>query len=146
MTRDVAINDELDQRFRDGTIFAASESDLKRYLTDLGSGNVPNETVRHRQVIRAQVIETVRMFRHLERLDASNRRLSLTVIILTAIAVLTAWFSIQESRRGAEVLVSQLAAQTQFVETQRELIDVQRRTLAELEAQRLEAGSGNGGR
>lgn len=65
---------EMDAAFRNGNVAGATPEQLERWLQSLCTGNVPNETVRHREIIRGLTINHVQMARTIRELeDAMNR-------------------------------------------------------------------------
>ena len=129
----IRIHDELNAKFSDGSVFEASEEDLKRYLKGLCTTAVVNERIRHQEINRCQVIGTIRMFRFLDALEQnnrqfvgaierSNRKLTGLVVFLTLLAVLMAGWSSWLSYNSAR-------------DTQR-LVDIQERQLEILEGNR----------
>lgn len=80
-------NDELSAAFDSGSVFDASQEKLREYLITLSTGHVENEMVRHREMIRALVINTIKMQRLIDRIDRSNFKYTVFFAILTAISV-----------------------------------------------------------
>jgi hypothetical protein len=80
---------EMAEFFENGRIHDISEEDLKRYLAVVcssSSGAVHDLSI---AVTRCSVLTTERLFRYIDRLDKSNRRLSgwiITLAVLTLIA------------------------------------------------------------
>jgi hypothetical protein len=69
----------MNQAFGDESVFEASEQDLQLYLKVLCREAVPNEWVRHREIIRGITINNLMMGHVLRRLSRSNTRLSIAV-------------------------------------------------------------------
>jgi hypothetical protein len=137
-------SEELQDAFRTGAIFHASDADLERYLRHLGSVGVINDAVQHRATIRAHVIDTVRLFRFTQRLEDSNRRLSRLVIALTIGSVVlslasaaASWFTITQGRVSSEQTSKLLTLQHDENEHQLRQIDLQERTIKRLEELQL---------
>lgn len=98
MPNDTNVGDELTNVFRDGTVFNASDADLNKYLNHLCSGHVPNEGVRHREMNRCQVINTVKTFRFIDSVEQSNKTFTVIIIILTLFAIGLSYYSITQSQ------------------------------------------------
>ncbi len=77
----------LNNFFESKEVFLASDEKLIEALKQLSTGHVPNNMVRHREVIRALVINTILNKRHLERLDSQNRKLTYVVVVLMVIDI-----------------------------------------------------------
>lgn len=92
------MNDELTRVFNDGSVFNASDDDLNKYLKHLCSGHVPNEMVRHREMNRCQVINTVKTFRFINSVERSNKIFTVIIIILTIVTVILSYKSISQSK------------------------------------------------
>jgi hypothetical protein len=92
------MNDELTRVFNDGSVFNASDDDLNKYLKHLCSGHVPNEMVRHREMNRCQVINTVKTFRFINSVERSNKIFTVIIIILTVVTVILSYVSISQSK------------------------------------------------
>ncbi|USN87579.1 MAG: hypothetical protein H6779_04190 [Candidatus Nomurabacteria bacterium] len=81
-----------DHLFNSGDIFTAKNDELMDALRELGIGHVPNDIVRHRQIIRALTIDSIINRRHVEALEKKNTQLAAFNIILSiAVILLTAW-------------------------------------------------------
>jgi hypothetical protein len=85
---------EGDQAFIEGTIGEKSDEDLQRYLQALCTGHVPNEAIRHREIIRGITINHIQMSRVIQSLqhtikllDSENGKLSRRVYWLTVVAI-----------------------------------------------------------
>lgn len=94
MAENVDMGDVLNHVFSSGEVFSASDEDLDRYLRHLASGFVPNEMVRHRELNRCQIINTIKTFRLIDNLDMKNDQLQKTNKILTYIVIILAVASI----------------------------------------------------
>ena len=120
--------DELNNVFRNGEIFKASDEDLDRYLQHLSSGHVPNEAVRHREMNRCQVINTIKTFRVIDDLqrknqivEKENKLLTKLNILLAATAIIVSifsyWQSQQISKESSEQITKLISIQdTRFNE------------------------------
>ena len=69
--------EELDRRCEDGTIFSATDEELKGYLSSLCHGAVENERIRHLFINRLSLINTIRTTRFMEKSEASSTKLSI---------------------------------------------------------------------
>jgi hypothetical protein len=65
---------EVTKEFRDWTIADASDEKLLEILRHLCSETVPNESVRHRELLRGITINHIQMSRMLQRLDKTLKR------------------------------------------------------------------------
>lgn len=89
----------LDEAFEKGQIFDATDVDLNRYLQHLCSGSVVNEAVRHREMNRCLVINTIKNFRFLDRIEKTNQRFTVVIIILTILTVVLSVYSLYQSQQ-----------------------------------------------
>ena len=106
---------EMHATFESEEIFNASEETMQKYLASLCTERVPNEEVRHREIIKALTINHIQMYRHIDKLNKKNSFLQAIVIILT-IAVLVAatiqsYVSIECSRQYSQLAQSQSTQQ-----------------------------------
>ena len=90
------IHGEADRAFGQGTVCEASEEQLQRYLQNICTGAIPNDTIRHREIVRGITInhiQTARVIKELgatiARLNAQNARTERWIVVL-AIASLVA--------------------------------------------------------
>ena len=79
----------VEDAFRDGTIESQDSETLARFLLALANKPIPNESVRHRDIIRGLTINHMLLQRHNKSLSDSNTRLSWFVAILTIVATAT---------------------------------------------------------
>ena len=107
--------DELNSVFRNGQIFNVSDDDLNKYLQYLSSGHVPNEAVRHREMNRCQVINTIKTFRLIDNLqkqnqivEKENKVLTKLNIMLAATAIIVSFFSYWQSQNIAKSSAEQI--------------------------------------
>jgi hypothetical protein len=121
--------DELNNVFKNGKIFNATDDDLNRYLQHLSSGHVRNESVRHREMNRCQVINTIKTFRLIDNiqsqnqeLEKENKALTRLNIVLAGTAIIVSFFSYWQSQDIAKSSSEQV----------NELISVQETRFAEL--------------
>ena len=82
--------DRLDAAFATGSVFGAGEPDLLEYLRTLSTGYIPNEGVRHREIIRGLTINNIQMRRLIDRLDRQNRRVTIVFIVLAVLSLVSA--------------------------------------------------------
>jgi hypothetical protein len=116
----IETSDELTKVFQDGSIFGATDNDLRRYLKYLCSGHIPNEMVRHREMNRCLVISTLQTRRFIEKVDGRNRLYTIVNLVLAAAAVSLAVISIVKSNSSTEQVDRLISAQDQRgSETQR---------------------------
>lgn len=88
MTEQTCIDDELNTVFGSGKVFSATDEDLNRYLQHLASGYVRNEMVRHRETNRCQIINTIKTFRLIDKLEQKNDVLQKSNKFLTYLAII----------------------------------------------------------
>ena len=90
--KEIRGNDEL---FDSGEIFDATTKELHNVLKIVSTENVPNETVRHREIIRALTVLTVIN----ERKATSNFRFNIFyTTILIALAIMTYQLSAKQAK------------------------------------------------
>jgi hypothetical protein len=82
------LDDEINSVFLDGTILTTKEEKLQEYLMSLCSNDVPNDTVQHRELIRALTINHIQMQRHIDELDKKSSFLQKLVIALAAASLI----------------------------------------------------------
>ena len=102
-------DDKLNEVFKNGEIFNASNDDLNQYLQHLSSNHVPNEAVRHREMNRCQVINTIKTFRLIDNLqqqnqivEKENKHLTKLNIVLASTAIIVSLFSYWQSQYVAK--------------------------------------------
>lgn len=78
----------MDEAFTHGNVGEASPEQLEKWLKTLCTGRVPNEQVRHREIIRGITINHIQMSRMIRNLDESNRRTQIVVVVLALAAVI----------------------------------------------------------
>ncbi len=66
--------DEIMTAFEDGSVFDADEQTLLSYLKSLCSDHVPNEFVRHRELLRGITIHYIQTTRLISLLEARNKK------------------------------------------------------------------------
>lgn len=144
MTEKESMDDVLNHVFSSGKVFSASDEDLDRYLRHLASGYVPNEAVRHREMNRCQIINTIKTFRLIDNLDKKNDELQKTnkaltyiVIILAVASILISMFSYWQAQDLARESGAQ---QERWIKTQelsqQKLLELQESQVKLLEQQR----------
>jgi len=77
-----------DELFEQGSVFDASDEEIKNALNELSTGSVPNDTVRHRQIIRGITINTIINQRHIDKIESRNQKLTRLIIVLTAVSII----------------------------------------------------------
>jgi len=86
---------EVTKAFRDWTIADASDDKLLEILRHLCSESVPNEEIRHRELLRGITINHIQMSRMFQRLDEMLKRHETALIkSLEADAKWIKWFAI----------------------------------------------------
>ena len=79
-----------DDLFKSGDVFKATEEELRNILKEASVRTVPNELVRHREIVRTLVVNNIQNQRHIDKIDNRNFVLTLMIVILTIISVLSA--------------------------------------------------------
>jgi hypothetical protein len=79
---------EMDESFAHGTIGDATPEELEKWLKILCTGNIQNESIRHREIIRGITINHIQMSRMIRHLDESNRRTQFVVVVMAIAAVI----------------------------------------------------------
>lgn len=105
----------LDEAFEKGQIFNATDDELNRYLQHLCSGSVVNEVVRHREMNRCLVINTMRNFRFLDRIERTNKRFTIVIVILTILTVVLSVYSLYQSQQTTDQIQRLIDLQEQQV-------------------------------
>ncbi|MEC4686543.1 MAG: hypothetical protein VST71_12530 [Nitrospirota bacterium] len=123
MDQRIQTSDELTKVFDDGSVFDASENDLNRYLKHLCSGHVPNEMVRHREMNRCQVINTIKTFRFINSVERANKIFTVIIIILTVITALLSYYSFVQSSKSQNQIERIITIQEDRVVQQREYFE-----------------------
>ena len=89
------IRSETSRAFASGAIFTASDDDLVRYLRGICTGAIPNDYVRHAEIVRGITINHIQMGRVIRELETTMRHLSAAsdktqtrITILTVVAVI----------------------------------------------------------
>ena len=84
---DANIEDEILKAFKSGSIFNASDKDLNRYLIWLATHPVHNDLVRQNQIIRAQIISTIKTDRYIRKADKTNTFHTYVIIFISVVAI-----------------------------------------------------------
>lgn len=84
----IAAHSKVDQAFETGSVAQASDSELMAYLTTLCTGNVPNPSVQHREIIRGITINHLQTARVIARLNRQNTILTWVVIVLAVASII----------------------------------------------------------
>ena len=94
----------VENAFRDGKIEEQNNESLSSFLIALSNEVVPNENVRHRDIIRGLTINHILLQRHIERLNKQNSKIQKLVIVLTVAAVIIGipqlWFAYKADKRA----------------------------------------------
>lgn len=85
---EIKLRDEISAQFAKGGVLTASDEKLQEYIMSLSSGHVPNDMVRHREIIRALTINHIQMKRHIDGLNKQNSFTQKCVIALTIAALI----------------------------------------------------------
>lgn len=84
----IKLQDEISAQFEKSGVLTASDEKLQEYLMSLSSGHVPNDMVRHREIIRGMTINYIQMKRHIDGLNRQNSFTQKCVIALTIMSLL----------------------------------------------------------
>ena len=79
----------FDEAFRTGLITKESNEQLQKRLMDLCTGQIPNESVRHREIIRGITINHILLQRHIDKLNQRNTVLQWVIIVLAIVTIFT---------------------------------------------------------
>jgi hypothetical protein len=90
----IKIQSEMNFAFMDGKVANATEEDLQRWLQALCTWNVPNEGVRHREIIRALTINHIQMARTIRSLEETMRRLNAANVRTQRLLVRLTWMAV----------------------------------------------------
>jgi len=89
------VHSEIDRAFREDTVSSASDEQLQRWLRNICNGAIPNETIRHREIVRGLTINNIQMARAIDnlkvtmrKLNSGNERTQKFVLVLTVVAVI----------------------------------------------------------
>jgi hypothetical protein len=93
----------VEDAFRDGTVEVQDSQTLGKFLLALANQVLPNEFVRHRDIIRGFTINHILLQRHIAALDKKNARMTALVVVL-AIASLVGtasqtWYGYKADKR-----------------------------------------------
>ena len=76
--------DQLKRSFCDGTIFNASETELKRAILGLSMGAESNEGIRHHYIVMSNAIQSIQLHRLLNELEKRNKRTQKWLMVVAA--------------------------------------------------------------
>ena len=79
----------VENAFREGTIGDQDPATLRRFLLALSNKPIPNDTVRHRDIIRGLTINHLLLHDHITRLNQQNSRTQKWVIALALAALVS---------------------------------------------------------
>ena len=79
---------KMNRAFGDESVFNASGDDLRLYLKVLCREGVPNEYVRHREIVRGITINNLMMTHVLRRLSRSNTWLSIALGLVSVASLI----------------------------------------------------------
>ena len=80
----------VEDAFRDGKINEQSNEKLSSYLIALSNEVIPNENVRHRDIIRGLTINHVLLQRHIEELNKQNSKTQRWFMLFAVISAIGA--------------------------------------------------------
>jgi hypothetical protein len=79
---------EIQRLFETGEINSANDAVLQDVMNSLASAQVPNDFVRHREIIRGITINNIRMQRHIDRLDNQNKTTQRWFMLLAGLTLI----------------------------------------------------------
>src|SRR3954451_21080059 len=85
ISREADRDKKLDDAFRSGSVYRASDEELHELINICCTG-VPNENVRHRQIVRGLAINHVLLSNLIARLNAQNVRFGWLVLALAVVS------------------------------------------------------------
>lgn len=85
---EIKLQSEITTQFLSGGILTASDEKLQEYIMSLSSGHVPNDMVRHREIIRALTINHIQMKRHIDGLNTQSNKTQRWVMALAVAALI----------------------------------------------------------
>ena len=85
------LRSEISRAFEEGSIFQADENTLLRYLQSLCSQDVPNHTVRHRELLRGFTINYIQLERLIRLLEARNNTTQRWFMVLALGSIVLRW-------------------------------------------------------
>lgn len=77
-----------DELFDQRKVFEATDDNLDQALFELSTGYVPNDMVKHREIIRAITINSIKNQRHIDRIERRNEKLTYLIILLTVVSII----------------------------------------------------------
>ena len=78
----VKLRSEIQTAFENGSVFDADDQTLLGYLQSLCSEDVPNEDVRHRELLRGITIHYIQTARLIASLEARNNKTQFWFMVL----------------------------------------------------------------
>ena len=107
---------ETDDAFKSGAILGKSTDELRAYLIALNNQPLPNETTRHRDIIRGLTINHILLQRHIDEMQRRSLWLTWLVVLLTvtstAFGGLQIWYADKADKRESTRLLSEQAARS----------------------------------
>jgi len=82
--------DQLKRSFCDGTIFNASETDIKRAILGLSMGAESNEGIRHHYIVMSNAIQSIQLQRLLYELEKRNNRTQKWFVVIASATLIAA--------------------------------------------------------
>ena len=119
----------VENAFQEGRIAHTDTATLTEYLNALSNQPIPNEYVRHRDIVRGLTINHILLQRHIAELDRKNGTTQKLVIALTLMSLFASgaqiWYAIraddreeQEQHLKAQVTTSKTTVALPQVQTQ----------------------------
>ncbi|TLX20682.1 hypothetical protein [Thermomonas fusca] len=79
----------VEDAFREGTVSGKSPEELRAYLLALANQPIPNDSVRHRDIIRGLTVNHLLLQHHIDSLNRQNSKTQRWVIVLAVAALLS---------------------------------------------------------
>ncbi|WP_343626170.1 hypothetical protein [Roseateles puraquae] len=96
----------VEDAFREGRVNAEDTATLNAYLMALSNQSIPNDGVRHRDIIRGLTINHILMQRHIAELDRKNSFTQRLVLALTVASLLVGgiqiWYALRADERAEQ--------------------------------------------
>ena len=116
----IKLQDEISAQFENGGVMAASDEKLQEYIMSLSSGHVPNDMVRHREIIRALTINHIQMKRHIDSLNRQSNKTQkwvMALAIASLIGTLAQVYYADKSEKRSEAQERRTAIEQQKQKT-----------------------------
>lgn len=96
----------VEDAFREGRIASEDSATLRQYLEALSNQPLPNEFIRHRDIVRGLTINHILLQRHISDLDRKNATTQKLVMALAAASLLASggqiWYATRADDRAVE--------------------------------------------